>query len=363
MKKRTRAGQKRLNNLLLILLLSAVLLIMSTYAWFTANRTVNIDSISLHVTTSSGLQISADGKEWKTVLDYDDIKNATAVYTDAIDQLPENLAPTSSIANASAVDSDGHLAMYFGDIDTDLDSSSSTYGQYLLTTSLQTDTQTFVGGTSGTNKNDEDEDYSAGYYFAFDIFLKDTVAADALYMSGSVTDANSSGKGLENAVRIALIKGSSTSDADTPATVQALTTVGSTEVSLWEPNADSHTTESIQNGYDLGWTSLDLASSGADAITYDGVKGVVKNIELSQALAANYSDGFETVTPTWTTTKSETADLKMKSGLDAGATIYRVYMWIEGQDIDCQNYASGSDLEYNLSFSLDSYTGTAKDPQ
>ena len=68
MKKKTKAIKQKLNNLLMILLLTAVLLIMSTYAWFTANRTVNIDAIDVKVATSSGLQISADGITWKTVL-------------------------------------------------------------------------------------------------------------------------------------------------------------------------------------------------------------------------------------------------------------------------------------------------------
>ena len=60
MKKNTKVSKKRLNSLLMILLLTAVLLIMSTYAWFTANRTVKIDALDVTVATSSGLQISAD---------------------------------------------------------------------------------------------------------------------------------------------------------------------------------------------------------------------------------------------------------------------------------------------------------------
>ena len=57
----------------------------------------------------------------------------------------------------------------------------------------------------------------------------------------------------------------------------------------------------------------------------------------------------------WQTTKAETPNLSIPDGKTAGATKYRVYMWIEGQDIDCENNASGTDLEFNLSFSLDSF--------
>ena len=29
-------------------------------------------------------------------------------------------------------------------------------------------------------------------------------------------------------------------------------------------------------------------------------------------------------------------------------------MWVEGQDVDCEDKASGGSLSYNLSFSIDS---------
>ena len=39
--------------------------------------------------------------------------------------------------------------------------------------------------------------------------------------------------------------------------------------------------------------------------------------------------------------------------LTAGITKVRVYMWIEGQDVDCENTASGTDISYNLQFTID----------
>ena len=38
--------------------------------------------------------------------------------------------------------------------------------------------------------------------------------------------------------------------------------------------------------------------------------------------------------------------------LAAGITKVRVYMWIEGQDIDCENNASGTDITYNIELSI-----------
>ena len=38
--------------------------------------------------------------------------------------------------------------------------------------------------------------------------------------------------------------------------------------------------------------------------------------------------------------------------LTAGITKVRIYMWVEGQDFDCDNTASGSNLLFDLQFSI-----------
>ena len=51
-------------------------------------------------------------------------------------------------------------------------------------------------------------------------------------------------------------------------------------------------------------------------------------------------------------TKEKPAEQKIFT-LTAGITKVRVYMWIEGQDVDCENTASGTDISYNLQFTID----------
>ena len=94
-----KAKKTRLNNLIIVLLLSALLLLMSTYAWFTANRKVRVDTIDVNVTTSGGLQISADAITWKSVITKKDISNAQVVsvgtYVVARTQLQTDIEPVS----------------------------------------------------------------------------------------------------------------------------------------------------------------------------------------------------------------------------------------------------------------------------
>jgi hypothetical protein len=334
---------------------------MSTNAWFTANRTVNIDSIDVKVSTSSGLQISADGIDWKTVLTKEDLANANKTYAGAVNQLPENMAPVST----GLKQTDRYLDMFYGTVTADLTTGSSTYGEYLLTSTKQVDVDSSTVTTTG--------EYDKGYYVAFDIFLKSGNNAADLYMSGSViemttdstnnlvavTTANE--KGIANAARIALIKGGNTSSSIT-SDIQSLTTA-SGKVMMWEPNADYHTTHGVDNANSLGWVSGLATGAGNAVVKYDGlINGFTTGVLLKNATSATSSTNFATVTPTWTTNKGEVASLQMPDtsktdgyALSSGVTKYRIYMWVEGQDVDCENFASGTNLEYNLSFSLDPY--------
>lgn len=367
MKKKTKVNKKKLDSLLLILLLTAVLLIMSTYAWFTANRTVKIDSIDVEVATSSGLQISADGITWKTVLAKKDIVDAYQTYPTSVNQLPSLMAPVSS---AMEVDPAGHLKMFFGGVEADLEEGSATYGQYLLTSKLQTDV------ASNTIPADNTDEWAKGYYIAFDVFLKVDQPTDTLYMSGSVIDTttddketatDATSKGLENAARVALIKGANaTTTADT-ATVQALSTAGGTTM-LWEPNKDAHTKTGVSNYTSLLWDAeygitLNEGKNNTQ-LPYDGLKTEFENMILGDALASKHADNLQRVTPDYASTKDEMPSFIMKDGLASGITKYRIYMWIEGQDVDCENNASGTNVFYDLKFSLDPFVagGGTVDP-
>lgn len=387
MKKRTKASKQRLNNLLILLVLTAVLLVMSTYAWFTANRTVNIDSIDVKVSTSSGLQISADGIDWKTVLTKADLADAYNTYPAAVNQLPDNMAPVST-----ALEVEGNkLAMFYGNVAADMQTGSPTYGEYVLksvktASGLTAESAAANGITDLTAEHDSHlittkGEYDKGYYIAFDVFIKSGNSASAFYMSGSVNEVEPTNnkdaqgnviyqlatdeKGIANAARVALIKGGNTGASDTTANIQALPTNGTTL--MWEPNSDYHTTHGIENGVSLGWistTSHQANTPDQGVISYSGLKTAFDDaVLLKNATQATDSSKFQVVTPTWTTKKAETKpSLTMPAtdgtALASGITKYRIYMWVEGQDIDCENFASGTYLQYNLSFSLDPYSGT-----
>src|SRR5574344_2111336 len=249
MKKMRKNKKKRLSSLLLLLFLTVIMLGTSTYAWFTANRTVTIEKIDVNVATSSGLQISTDASNWKTKISNTDITSGSGV-----NQFPSELKPVSTNGDTTS----GNVNMYSGGVGTD------TSGNFILTSTKLTDTK---GGT--------------GTYIAFDIFLKSEKAmpvyltTDANVIPKAVDDKTpGTDTGLKNAARVAFAVEGNVAATDTVANMQALTGAKKTDVTIWEPNADAHTGNgaTAANQY-YGLTTT--AGVGNAVLAYDGIKAPI----------------------------------------------------------------------------------------
>lgn len=325
-KQKARKKSASLTTLFLLLLLTAILLISSTYAWFTANQTVTISTLNVQVEATNGLQISADGTTWKAVLTNDDINpaNVTATYASAKNQIPTSMMPTSS---AGITDSDGHLVMFGGNVQQD------TNGAYALVAPLLTDTN----GTTGN-------------YIVFDCFLK--VDQDTpIYLQGTNSKV-ADDKNLANAARIAFVNEGTTDVASNLATVQALNGATSANVTIWEPNCNLHTGSAITNA--LSTYGISTTADATTALAYRGVSSAI-TLENDVLLTATAADNhFKDVATAGNikllSTKSTETDNKLLWNLSAGITKVRIYMYVEGQDVDCENAASGSNLSFDLQF-------------
>lgn len=319
--KKKNSKKRSYRSTLLILLITLVLLIVSTYAWFTSNRTVTVDTIEVNVGAVNGLQISTDASTWKTIINNTDI--TSGAYTANVNQFPSKLAPCSTDTSTDA--STGYMNMYYGVVEADTD------GVFKLTSTKQTDTK-------------ENGDTATGHYIAFDMFLKlDGTEDQKVYLtSASGVSPKATSKGLENAARIAFVKeGNVTAAAGASA---ATPLKGASKVILWEPNNNAHTAAAITHASDTYSQTITASQVFAN---YYGVKAAF----AKEALTSSDSAKFAQVTPdikTGTTMTTEEFDT-----LTPGITKYRVYMWVEGQDYDCENNASGTDIKFDMQFSLD----------
>ena len=313
-----------LKSSILVLLLVTILLIASSYAWFTSNQTVTVSTLDVSVEAKNGLQISVDGTNWKSIIQNEDLANASATYASNTNQIPAQLEPVSTIGQTDA--STGFMNMYYGTVEPDDD------GNYILSSTKTTETK----GTEGK-------------FIAFDLFFK--VEQDTpVYLSTNsnvVYKQDKTDLGLQNAARVAFVDEGNVASGSTISAIQGLK--GAINTYIWEPNYDVHTPAAVSNAYDT--YGITTTTSAASALEYDGVKAeFAKSVGvklLRESNAATHSDLFAEVSPNIKTVKDFSQNQSLFT-LTKGITKMRIYMWIEGQDVDCENNASGADISYNI---------------
>lgn len=300
--KTIKRDSRKIAYLLFLLLMTATLLSTSSYAWFTTNRVVSIDTLNVRVKTEGSLEISVDGINWKAGINQDEIIRASETYLSSINQLPSLISPVST--NGS-LGSDGLINMYYGKV------SSNSNGDYILVTTKSGE---------GADKLDEAK------FIAFDVFLKINESKD-LYLTGD-SDIIYNGEvsvGAENAMRGAFLVSGNVSSGSSISQIQSLVTNDNNNVYLWEPNYDVHTKNGVSNARDLYGITTTL--SNASIIAYDGVVsefGVEDNILLGNAQAKFYPDKFERVVPDIVTSSANSSNQRLFT-LKEGITKVRIY--------------------------------------
>ncbi|MCI5789609.1 MAG: hypothetical protein MR031_02795 [Tenericutes bacterium] len=327
-KNKRKKRSKKIFIAILMILFSGVVLTASTYAWFTANKTVTVEQIEVNVAASNGLQISVDATNWKTLISNADIQGAGTKYTGAVNQLPTtSIVPTSSIGEIDT--KTGFMKMFKGDI---------------------------VSNASGTNilkaeRSTETHSTTTGDFIAFDLFFQVTEDTPVYLTDASNVIAVDASKGIENAARVAFVEQGNAAAGTAVGTVQALKSDGTTPAIIWEPNTDVHKPAAVVAA--LSTYGITTSEAGAARINYNGVKAPIPE---GENIPLNSTDEkyFSAVTPKLTSVAAgipNDAYLQLFT-LKAGTTKVRIYMWVEGQDVDCENNASGSSLAYNLQFSV-----------
>ena len=338
--------KKRLLILLIALFFTTVMFTTTTYAWFTANQTVTVSTLKVNVEAKNGIQISSDATNWKSILQTADITTAVNTsYSANINQVPTTMEPVSTVGD---LDTDGHMNMFYGVI------ADNSAGQYIITATKQTDV-----------KSTEE-----GKYIAFDMFLKvNKQTRIALTSNSGVRKDGTTDTGIKNASRIAFIVEGNATEETALATIQGLKTTDKENVYIWEPNFDVHTDAGVAQARDVYNTTV--TKTGGSALAYQGIKADIaaaNNVLMNATSTTAYStvEGqstlFETVTVDYATNEAFSAEGSTAQQeiftLQPGVTKVRVYMWIEGQDVDCENNASGGAIAYDLQFTTIATTTT-----
>lgn len=322
-----RKKQRKILLAIIMILFTGIVLTASTYAWFTANQTVTVEQIDVNVAASNGLQISVDGLNWKPYITKADITGASLTYGGAVNQVPSSMVPVSTAGNTDS--KTGFMNMYKGEI---VQGSATVGGANILTATQSVEVNTTTSGD----------------FVAFDLFFQLTEGKKIYLTSNSSVAAKGTSKGIENAARVAFILEGNTPNGSAQDTIQGLKTP-ETPI-IWEPNYDTHTEAAVNNASSVYGKNISTTSG---LVAYHGVHAPISSAD-EQLLNSTNTSFFTAVTPAITTTKAGISAEAYEDvfTLSAGITKVRIYMWIEGQDVDCENDASGSDLSYNLQFSI-----------
>lgn len=359
--------QRRLLLLILLLVLTLGLVGLQTWSWFTSNRTVSVDTLQVEVRSANGLQISADGVNWDNSVNLEKLYIADLQNTDIKNQLPATL---ENVSSPGTYDSKGYVKMYYGRVDpvTKQDEVTGNLDtKYIIETTDASNIISCNDMYTGEQESPSEipscsSESGKGYYVAFDLYFKITANSQIVIDGKSSVKAVGTDKGTKNTARVGILDlGNTTYNSLDPvasgAAARALNKA--TNFFIWEPNANAHTSSGSSNASKYG-----ISASTTDATAYCAIN---KNINSSAVPSEderniyNLKCGSEHVTegPVLTyATDSDNKDSIVLGGsgnpwtINSGITKVRVYWWVEGQDVDTENEASGSDMKLTLVFSM-----------
>jgi len=345
------------------------------------------------------LEISLDAKNWYNEIPLGDGDGEFDIIDDAYDTgtfkhknlMPSELLPVSTLGLSSVSESDlTDLQMIRGKL-----TNSVKLSEMIVMDETQT--------------NSEQPDYPG--YIAFDVFLKNSSkvsnSTDVLQLNfdslleimpsaledpteAADDEAARAATGLQNTARVAFaLYGGSSNITDVMADQEEILTATNgaaiTDVAIWEPNSNDHVENIVTNNNKIKWKSTDPLynkqfTTTTQMPTYAVSESVIGVEDLVIADVYDWSGTnaayIQKQIALQTTKKSET-DYTISEGVQnlisvldtTGETTFaipsncvckmRVYVWLEGQDVDCINYAShGGGIVLNIGLVKGSTPGT-----
>ena len=407
-KKHNEKHSKKIRKLVAMCSLIAIILAVSTYAWFIGMKRVEVSEFDINIATTEGLFLSMDGIDWKYNLDV----NEATQYDNNTNKLDGvELIPLSTVGDMDSTTS--RMKLY------EKSSLTAVPGGYRLL-SAQVNNYTDTEDTTGA--------YIEGDgYVAFDLFIKnlsgdeyyidnDPDNEEAIYLNtnSSVKVADVGGvpnTGIENSLRVAFTQiGRVEGDTVDQDTITGITCAddedGAAPVTgicrsaqIWEPNDTAHVQNAI-NWYDkscLARKAADVYSSSSYTSSDDGtttcndiVNGtayptyaISRRIDVADGVNIYDGAAFNTYAantidyatyaaaldkspyklveyPNFTDTMKNIVGAERPQFMTLAPnsiTKVRVYIYLEGQDIDNYDFAQlGAKVSVNFGFTKERYT-------
>ena len=392
MKKRNNKHEKRVKRLIVGCGLCAIILSVSTYAWFIGMKTVNVSSFDVEIAAIDSLSLSLNGTAWSDTVAINSTNYSTAGYEGNTNSWGgDGLIPMSSVGKINTTSS--RMTLFEkGSLTT------SPGGYRLMASEVQ---------NSGASEADG--------YVAFDLFIRNLSGnayytdltpknEEAIYLTPESTvtvasDGGEAGTGIENSVRVAFAQIgrviATTTDTSIITGITCTTNSNVTgicadrDAQIWEPNDTKHVQNAInwyntscqkRTGDDVTQSTSYSGTFGtcgtvADGTAYDtyAVSGVINytdNVDVYDgadynnyegSIAESAAAGKLVAYPYFTDTmkdKEGTERPELITLAPNSITKVRVYIYIEGQDVDNYDFASlGKKISVAFGFTKERFYG------
>ena len=305
----------RFNILLFLAFITCLVLIYSTYAWFSSTLDVKISEFKAVVDPETGLYISLDGIKWGSTVEISEnniITQLKETYPGHTNQWSNGLTSVSTIGLNN--NTNNKFAMYGN--------------KYPFMANILKFNRTEID----IIKLDESKANNDADFIAFDIFIKNLTTSpysDNLYLVNGTRVINSSEDSDDtaaNAFRLGLLFMGSVHKTASIEQIQNISCAPTCNQYIYEPNSKMHTEQSIttleKHNYKIvegqEYTTYGVYNSGTGIAMWSGVENSA--VPFNSAIFKKQETNTNLNNPV--------------GQIPSGITKVRVYIWVEGQDID-----------------------------
>lgn len=298
-----------------MLIVSAIVLTSSTFAWFSMSKEAKIESMDLTVSSPAGIQISANASTWTANLTLDELFDSKSTsrykaYDGNTNLMPADLIPVSS-AFRNFNSTTGNAEFYKATLNDAKKATIEKVNQI---------------STNASNCG----------FVAFDLFFK--VAEDTTVYFGTSEFTDNSNSDILTALRVGFQPmGNTDSSTDASDAIAMKGTMAAINTMIYEVDSQNRSGDSESAGNSTGTITTQYIVSESATGTAN------TNYVLNNSYTASYTGKLIL----------DTAAATAKSfSLKAGISKMRIYIWVEGNDVDCRNSVAGAALSVALKFTI-----------
>jgi len=325
----------RFNTLIFLAFVTCLVLIYSSYAWFSSTLDVKLNNFRAVVDPETGIYISLDGINWGSTIEISEeniINKLANSYPGNTNQWSQGMTSVSTIGQKNPTDN--KFAMY--------GNKTPFLGRIFPSNRSEID----------IIKLDENKPNNGADFIAFDMFIKNLTTSpysDNLYLIEGTKVINASDitdDTAANAIRLGLLFMGSVHKNSTVSQIQNITCNPICKQYIYEPNSTIHNDQSIKllkkHGYEI--------NDGTKYPTY-GVYNSADNVKMWSGVRNSMVDfNYNVFKEQETTTNLNEPIGQIASGI----TKIRVYIWVEGQDIDIiEQKSTGYEVAVVMNFEKD----------